>query len=112
AAAFAGVAGDAATGDPNQALLDEFAPMIEEAEDQAALLEIAKNLEEAAASTYFFALGVLQDTENALAVASILPIESQHAVVLGQALDQETEEFVPSFETQESALTPSEYPLG
>ena len=111
AGAFAGVAGDAASGEANQALLDEFAPMIEDAEDQAALLEIAKNLEEAAASTYFFSLGVLQDTENALAVATILPIESQHAVVLGQALEQDMEEFLPSFENQEAALDPAEYPV-
>ena len=111
AAAFAGVAGDAATDEPNQKIIDEFGPKIEDAEDQAGLLEIAKSLEEAAAATYYFSLGVLQDPENALAVATILPIEAQHAVVLGQALDQELEEYVPSFENQENALDPAEYPI-
>ena len=45
------------------------------------------------------------------AAATILPIESQHAVVLGQALGQELEEYVPTFQGQEGALSPTEYPV-
>ena len=109
--AFAGVAGDAATGEANQAVLDVFAPKIADAADQAALLQIAQDLENGAASTYFFSLGILQDPTNALAVATILPIEAQHAVVLGQALGQDLEEYVPSFESQAAALNPADFPV-
>ncbi len=112
AGAFAGLAGDAATGAPNQALLDEFGPLIGAAPDQAALLEIAFTLEQAAAATYLFALGALQSPEAAAATATILPVESQHAVVLGQALGKPTSDFIPSFETQSGALDPAMYPVG
>lgn len=111
AAAFAGVASEAATGEANQAVLDVFAPLIAEATDQDALLQIAQDLENGAAATYFYSLGILQDRDAALAVATILPIESQHAVVLGQALGQELEEYVPTFQGQEGALSPTEYPV-
>jgi hypothetical protein len=111
AEAFGGVAGDAATGEANQAVLDVFTPMISEAADQAALLQIAQDLENGAAATYFYSLGVLQDQDAAVAVATILPIESQHAVVLGQALGQDLEEYVPTFQGQEGALSPTEYPV-
>lgn len=111
AAAFAGVAGDAGTGEANQAVIDVFSPLIGEATDQAALLQIAQDLENGAAATYFFSLGVLQDLEAAAAVATILPIESQHAVVLGQALGQDLTEYVPTFQGQDGALSPTEYPV-
>lgn len=110
AGAFAGFAGDEATGVPNQAVLDAFGPMIAEAEDQAALLDIAFQLEQGAASTYHFALGVL-GADAAAAVSTILPIEAQHAVVLGQFLEKPVDEWMPPFETSDVALTPDTYPL-
>ncbi len=75
AAALAGLVGDAATGQPNQAALDVFAPMIQRAADEAALLEIALMLEEGAAATYHFGLGMIMDPEIAKAPAQILPVE-------------------------------------
>jgi hypothetical protein len=110
AGAFASFAGDDATGTANQAVLDAFGPMIEEAADQAALLDIAFQLEQGAASTYHFALGVL-GADAAAAVSTILPIEAQHAVVLGQFLDKPVEEWMPPFETSDAALSPETYPL-
>jgi hypothetical protein len=110
AGAFAGFAGDEATGIPNEAVLDAFGPMIAEAPDQAALLDIAFQLEQGAASTYHFALGVL-GVEAAAAVSTILPIEAQHAVVLGQFLEKPIGEWMPAFETSDAALTPEIYPL-
>jgi hypothetical protein len=110
AGAFASFAGDDATGIPNQAILDAFAPMIEAAADQAALLDIAFQLEQGAASTYHFALGVL-GADAAAAVSTILPIEAQHAVVLGQFLQKPIDEWMPPFETSDTALSPDAYPL-
>jgi hypothetical protein len=110
AAAFASFAGDEATDLPNQALLDVFGPMIADAADQAAILDIAFQLEQGAASTYHFALGVL-GAEAAAAVSTILPIEAQHAVVLGGFLGKSLEDYVPGFETSDAALSPDTYPL-
>jgi rubrerythrin len=94
---------DAVT-EPDAALIDTFGPMIEGAADATALLDIALTLETAAASTYYAALGVLTIPEAALAVAQILPVEAQHAVVLATALGRPTEEILPPFETDAAAL--------
>ncbi len=111
AAAFAALAGKAAQDKPNQQLLDAFAPKFKAAADQSALLELAFDLENAAASTYLYALGVVQATEPAQLVGSILPIEADHAVVLGQVLKKDVADYVPEFETASNALKPADYPL-
>ncbi|MGH9185822.1 MAG: ferritin-like domain-containing protein [Acidimicrobiales bacterium] len=112
AAAFGGLAGATATGEPNQPILDAFGPMIAAAPDQAGLLEIAFGLEQAAAATYLFALGALQSPQAAAATATVLPVESQHAVVLGFALGKDVADFMPAFETADAALNPADYPIG
>lgn len=109
-AAFASFAGDQATGVANEAVLAEFSPLIAAAPDQASLLRIAFDLEQGATATYHFALGVL-GAEAAAAVSTILPIEAQHAVVLGQFLGLPMEEWMPPFETSDGAIDPSTYPL-
>lgn len=86
------------------ALLDQFGPMIQNAPDAPGLLEIAYTLETAAASTYVAALGMLTIPEAALAVAQILPVESQHALVLATALNKPVEERLPAFETTDASL--------
>lgn len=93
----------------NQKVIDAFSKRIADAKDDKALLEVAFDLEQAAAGTYIFALGELQDRQNAGAVATILPVESQHAVVLARALDKKVEDYLPAFETAKTALDPSEY---
>lgn len=112
AAAFAGLVGDAATGQANQAVLDVYGPRIAEAADEAALLSIALELEEGAAATYHFGLGLIQDPNVAAAPAQILPIESAHAVVLGQVLGNDQASYLPSFQTSEAALSPTDFPVG
>ena len=63
-----------------------------------------------AASTYLFALGSLEAMAALQLVASILPVESQHAVVLATLVNQSPGETFPVFETQDQALTPDEFP--
>lgn len=95
----------------NQAVLAAFGPMLEAAADQAGLLEIAFQLETGAASTYLFALGALTVPEAFSATATILPIESQHATVLGTVLGKAPGDYLPSFETQDAALNPADFPI-
>jgi hypothetical protein len=95
----------------NQAVLDAFGPMLSSAADQAALLEIAYQLEEGAASTYLFALGALTVPEAFAATATILPIESQHATVLATVLGKGADEYLPAFVTVDAALNPADFPI-
>ncbi len=110
--AFGGAAGDAATDAPNPGLLEEFGPMIEAAADENAILELAYGLENAAASTYLFALGALESTEALQLTASILPVEAQHAIVIGSVLGKSVPDMVPAFENTDQALSPDQYPVG
>jgi hypothetical protein len=111
AKAFGGAAGSAATGKPNPKLLEAVGGQLKGATDQAAILKIAYDLENAAAATYLFALGALKSPGALQLTASILPVESQHAVVLGQALSMPATAFVPSFQTQTGAVDPTKFPV-
>lgn len=111
AQAFGGAAGDKATGKPNAKLLSAVGGQLQNAKDQTAILNIAYDLENAAASTYLFGLGALKSEGALKLAASILPVESQHAVVIGQVLGKPATEFVPSFENQDKALDPAKFPV-
>lgn len=109
--AFAAFAGT--TPDANPGLLEMVGGQIGDAADENAIVEIAFGVENAAAATYLFALGVLEDQAAIDATASILPVEAQHAValgfVLGKALDDP--DLMPSFETSDNALDPAALPV-
>jgi IS5 family transposase len=111
ARALGTLAGDRATNAPNRQLVDRFRPRIERAADERALLEVARSLEDEIASTYLVALGSLEATEALRVSASILPVESQHAVVLATILNRGPEETFPTFETPDQALQPDEFPV-
>lgn len=98
---------------PNQKILEMVGGQLQAAGDEKAVIELAYGLENAAASTYLFGLGVLQDPAAFKAAASILPVESEHAIVLGMALgkDLKDEQFMPAFEKTDQALDPSKFPV-
>ena len=111
AAAFGAAAGSAATKKPNPKLLEAVGGQLAGAADQAAILKIAFDLENAAAATYIFALGALTSKAALQLTASILPVEAQHAVVLGQVLGLAATAYLPSFETSAAAVTPDKFPI-
>jgi len=94
----------------NPAVLKEFGPKITGAADEDAILEVAYGIEEAATSTYLFSLGVIRDPRQAGALATILPVESQHATVLASMLDKDPGDYLIDFITDENALDPADYP--
>jgi len=110
AAALGALAGNRATSTPNRKLATMFAARVRGASDERAALGVALALENEAASTYLFALGSLEAMAALQLAASILPVESQHAVVLATLVNQAPEETFPVFETQDQALTPDEFP--
>jgi hypothetical protein len=102
---------DVAVTKPNAKILDQFGPMIADAADQAGVLEVAYQLEEGAASTYLLAIGRLEDARNAGSLATILPVESQHATVLATILGKDPKDYLIDFLNTDAALDPSDYPV-
>jgi hypothetical protein len=111
ARALGPVAGNRATSVPNRRLVDRFRTRIQRAADESALLEIALELENRTSSTYLFALSALEATEALRVSASILPVESQHAVALATLLGKPPGDTFPTFETQDQALKPDQFPV-
>ena len=111
AAAFGGAAKTAATNKPNPKLLTAVGGQLAAAADENAVLKIAYDLENAAAATYLFALGATTDKGAIGLMASILPVEAQHAVVLASVLALPATTSIPGFETETAAVTPTAFPI-
>lgn len=111
AAAFGGAAKAAATKKPNPKLLTAVAGQLTAAKDEKGVLKVAFDLENAAAATYLFALGATTDKGALALMASILPVEAQHAVVLGNVLALAATTTIPSFETETGAVKPADFPI-
>jgi hypothetical protein len=96
----------------NQAVLDMVTPQLTAAKTENDVVALAYGLENAAAATYIFALGVLNAEAAYNAVASVMPVEAQHTVALGLVLGKPLDEkgFLPSFETTDGMLDPAKFP--
>lgn len=111
ASAFGSAAGKQAMGRANPKLLEAVGGQLSAAKNEKDILTVAFDLENAAVATYMFALGVLESPAALALTASILPVESQHAVILGAALGKTTEDYLPSFETSDKAVDPVKFPV-
>jgi hypothetical protein len=96
AGAFGALAGAKATGKANPPIVkiytDTLKPTVK---DQTDVLKLAAVIEHQAASTYAFALTALQSPDAAAGTATILPVEAEHAILLGAALGQTLDELFP-----------------
>lgn len=81
-------------------VLDAAVKQLAIATKEADVVAIALGIENAAVSVYVNALGSVTDLSVIGSMASILPIESAHAVVLGRVLDLPSDDprFLPTFE--------------
>jgi hypothetical protein len=116
AKAFGAFAGDTATAKPNPTLLRTVGDQIKSATDETAVLQIAFQVENGAASTYLFAISAFTGQETLSATASILPVEAQHAAVIGHVLGLDPDPvnsptYLPPFQTQDQALQPTKFPV-
>jgi len=96
-------------GEPNAAVVDALAPRIEQSQTENEVLQVLFEIEQGAAATYAEALGVLESQATAGPAASILPVESQHAVAIGSVLELPVEDWMPAFQTTEGAFDPATY---
>ncbi len=96
----------------NKGVLDMVTPQLTAAKTENDVVALAYGLENAAAATYIFALGALTTEAAYNAVASVMPVEAQHAVALGLVLGKPLDEkgFLPAFETKDGALDPAQFP--
>lgn len=111
AQATGSLAGPAAPNVANASLAAAFGPLFQSAASEKDLLLQAYNVENAAAATYAAALAQITGTDPAAVMASILPIESRHAIVLGQAIGLTIEDIAPSIENTKNAATPAKFPI-
>jgi hypothetical protein len=86
---------------PNAALLTALAPRIDAAVDEPSALRLVFALENQLAATHTFSMTMLDDAQIVRAVATILPIESSHAVITGGLLGVGVADLFPngSFES-------------
>lgn len=113
--AFAELAGDAATGRPNAALMETLSPIIDGLSGQSDALAFARSLENQAVATYAHSLTVVEDPAVVAGAATILPVESAHAVALSLVLDEGPEAWFPTgaFESADIAqgFDPAVFPV-
>ena len=109
--AFGAVAGSKAVAAANKTLVTAVTPALQAIKNEMDALEFAFMLENQAAYTYAAALTLLQDAAYAAATATILPIEAQHAVVLGLALGKEVTAVFPTGAFESASLGDGSDPL-
>jgi rubrerythrin len=109
--AFGAVAGDKKASGANQKLVAALTPTLQCIKDEMGALDFAFTLENQAAYTYAAALTLLQEPKFAAATSTILPIEAQHAVVLGLAAGKSVPDMFPTQAFESSSLGDGTNPL-
>lgn len=108
AAAFNAAAGPRAVRGPNPELMAALGPQLTTATDEVAALTVAYGLENKAAASHLNALDSLATVSLIRLTASVLPVEAQHAVVLGALLGKGPKDAIPlSFQTKDEFIDPS-----
>lgn len=88
--------------EPNPVVLQQLQPTISALADEAGVVRLAYDLENAAAATYFSTVGVFDDPKLNQAAMSVGGVEARHAAVLASVLNQAA---VPkSFFTADGAI--------
>jgi hypothetical protein len=86
AKAYAALAAGKAKGVPNSALIFVKTPTVQTAVDEPSALLFLVGLEDQMAETYAYGLGLLTTPDVYRRVVTTLPVESEHAAVLGTIL--------------------------
>jgi hypothetical protein len=111
AAAYGDLAGDAATATANPTFGVIATQQIEQAADERAVVQVLLDTENTLSSTYLTTLGTLTSTATPKVFASIIPVESQHATVLGISLGLQLSSVIPPFLTVNQQLDYTKFPV-
>lgn len=98
-------------GAPNRLLVAQLLTTLQAPRAERDVLAALFDLEDDAAATYQFALERLASADVVHEVAAILPVESQHAVVLGTLLGKQAREMIPPFQRRDGFFDPARYPI-
>jgi hypothetical protein len=109
ATALTTVAADKATTTANAKLLARVGPLVNAATTAEQLYRIAFDMESSMAATHQQLMGTLANWQGAATVATLEPIEAQHAVVWGQLLDLPTAQWMPAFQSASGAYDLATY---
>lgn len=110
AAALAALAGKKHTvTEANAKLTAALSPLVEAAKTGQELLGVLQDIEQNTAATYLTTIGDIDAWWVSASVSTVLPIESQHAAVLGQMIDLPTETWLPVMETTTGAYAQSQF---
>jgi hypothetical protein len=106
---LAGVNGIDAARSANQSIVAEYERDVTQ-DDRDQRVQSLLDLEERMAATHLSLLGVLEGTDGAKRIASILSAVSRRCVVLGQSSQADQVDFLPAFERVARAFSPDEFP--
>lgn len=112
AAAAAVASGRPAVAAPNRDLEAQTLAGITAAKTEVEALGALYELEEHSAATYQYLLEHLVSTAAIGHVATVSPVEGQHAVVLGLLLHKEPKVLAPPFQTHDGRYDTSRFPVG
>jgi hypothetical protein len=110
------LAADKRTGKPNTPLSETLQDRLSRANSEDDVLEIAYDLESGLASTYLFIIGSTTDGPLLKVCSSILPVDAQHAVVLGGLVGKSVKDLTApdkdglGYETQDKHFDPATFP--
>ena len=107
---------DKRSGKSNKLLMQTLEDRLSRAKNEADVIEIAYDLEGGLSSTYLFIISSTDDKAVVQASANALPIESQHAVVLGGIAGKSAKDTTApdkdqaGFETEDKHFDPAAFP--
>lgn len=90
--------------EPDQKLLGSLTSKVTSAADRDALLGVLREMEDSTAATYLEAIGTIDAWWVAGRASKILPIEAQHATVLGQSLGLAEDKWLPAVQKTDDAF--------
>ncbi len=112
ATALGTLAADQATTKPNAQLLASVTPQITAATNANTIYQIAFALESSMAATHQQLMGTVANWQSATTIATLEPVEAQHAVVWGQLLNLPIAQWMPAFQSISGAFDLATYAAG
>lgn len=99
----------ARTSRPGEHLINALADRLGARGDETGVLAFIYDLETGSAATHLYASGIVEGRQAISRIADILPVESAHAVALGDILGRSADAVMPAFQTEEGRADPSLY---
>lgn len=109
--AFVRMAGGTAVSSPNPALVTQMKSAMQSAKTERDALAALYELENNVAATHQYLLEHLQDDAAIHEVAAVLPVESQHAAVIGLLLHKDPRDLGSAFQGHDGYYDPTRFPV-